>query len=270
VTGGSRGIGRAVAGALAERGWQVSLIARGAEELEATRAALRGQGHEIHPMDVADEGAWEKLAHRLGDVHGLVCAAAVLEPVGPIGTYAVSDFARTLATNVVGTLMSIRACLPGLRAARGAIVTFGGGGATAPLPNYDAYAASKAAVVRLTENIALQLAGDGIRANCIAPGFVATDIHRATLEAGPERAGAAYFERTRADLAKGGVPASEAAELACLLLEGDPQAPFSGRLISAQWDQWRDPSFRARLAREPQLGTLRRIDGVQYAALADG
>ena len=205
-------------------------------------------------MDVSDEAAWERVAPRLHDVQGLVCAAAMLDPVGPIGSYTVADFRRTLEVNVIGTLLAIRACLPGLRASRGAVVTFSGGGATGPLPRFDAYAASKAAVARLSENIAVELAGEGVRVNCVAPGFVATAIHQSTLAAGPERAGAAYFEHTRAELQRGGVPASEAAELVCLLLGGDPDAPFTGKLISAQWDPWRDSGYRARLAERPGSG----------------
>jgi 3-oxoacyl-[acyl-carrier protein] reductase len=266
VTGASRGIGRAVAGALADRGWRVALIARDAEALEQARAELAGEGHEAFALDVADERAWERLADALERVDGLVCAAALLAPVGPLGSYRVADFRRTLDVNVTGTLLAIESCAAALRASGGAVVTFGGGGATAPLPRFDAYAASKAAVVRLTENLAVELAEAGVRVNCIAPGFVATDIHRATLEAGPGLAGEAYFERTRADLAKGGVPAQEAAELACLLLEGGAETAFTGRLISAQWDPWRDPVFRRRLAAEPDLATLRRVDDVFFAA----
>jgi 3-oxoacyl-[acyl-carrier protein] reductase len=220
-------------------------------------------------MDVTDEAAWGHLAAGLGDVNGLVCAAAVLAPVGPIGSYDVADFRRTLEVNLVGTLLAISTCLPGLRSSRGAIVTFSGGGATRPLPRFDAYAASKAAVARLTENIAAVLTDEGVRVNCVAPGFVATDIHRSTVAAGPELAGPDYYERTRADLERGGVPAREAAELICLLLEGDPEAPFTGKLISAQWDRWRDAGFRRRLAGDPDLGTLRRVDDVLFSATAE-
>jgi NAD(P)-dependent dehydrogenase (short-subunit alcohol dehydrogenase family) len=262
ITGGSKGIGRAAAGALAERGWSVALLARDQAELERARAALPGEGHECFAMDVADEEAWGRLAPHLGDLQGLVCAAAVLDPVGPIGSYRIADFRRTLDVNVVGTLLAIDACLPALRASRGAVVTFSGGGGTAPLPRFDAYAASKAAVVRLTENLAIELAEAGVRVNCIAPGFVATGIHESTLEAGPELAGAGYFGRTQVELEAGGVPASEAAELTCMLLEGDPDAPFTGKLISAQWDGWREADFRTRLTDEPELATLRRIDDV--------
>ena len=269
ITGGSKGIGRVVADALAERGWRVALLAREEHALQRARGELPGEGHEALVMDVADESAWERLAPRLRDLQGLVCAAAVLDPVGPIGSYAVADFRRTLEVNVLGTLLAIRACLPALLASRGAVVTFGGGGATTPLARFDAYAASKAAVVRLSENIAVELAGQGVRVNSVAPGFVATGIHQSTLAAGPGLAGAEYFEHTRAQLEGGGVPASEAAELTCLLLEGDPDAPFTGKLISAQWDAWREPSFRRRLAEERDLATLRRIDDELFAAIGE-
>jgi 3-oxoacyl-[acyl-carrier protein] reductase len=269
ITGGSKGIGRAAADALAARGWRVALLAREEHALQRARSELPGDGHDVFVMDVADETAWDRLAPRLRDLQGLVCAAAVLDPVGPIGSYAVADFRRTLEVNVLGTMLAIRACLPALLASRGAVVTFSGGGATAPLPRFDAYAASKAAVVRLSENIAVELADQGVRVNGVAPGFVATGIHQSTLAAGPGLAGAEYFEHTRAELKRGGVPASEAAELVCLLLEGDPDAPFTGKLISAQWDAWREPSFRRRLAEERDLATLRRIDDELFAAIGE-
>lgn len=268
ITGGSRGIGRTIALTLAERGWRVVLLARDRDTLEATRSELSGAGHEAFSLDVGDQDAWARLGPALREVSGLVCAAARLDPIGPIGSYAMGDFKRTLEVNLLGTLSAIQACLPGLRACGGAVVTFSGGGATAPLPRFDAYAASKAAVARLSENLAAELAGDGVRVNCVAPGFVATDMHQRTLRAGPELAGTAYFERTEAELRRGGVAPEETAELVCTLLEDDPAAPFTGKLISAQWDDWRDAGFRRRLATEPDLGTLRRIDDQLFSARA--
>jgi NAD(P)-dependent dehydrogenase (short-subunit alcohol dehydrogenase family) len=269
ITGASRGIGRAVAGALAERGWRVALVAREQARLKETLRQLPGEGHEAFALDVSEQEGWQRLTPRLGEVHGLVCAAAMLDPVGPIGSYSLADFRRTIEVNLLGTLLSIDACLPALRAGAGAVVTFGGGGATAPLPRFDAYAASKAAVVRLTENIALELAGDGVRVNCVAPGFVATDMHQSTLAAGPELAGGSYFERTEAELARGGLPVGEAAELVCMLLADDPHERFTGKLISAQWDPWREADFRRRLAQERDLATLRRIDDQLFSATAE-
>jgi NAD(P)-dependent dehydrogenase (short-subunit alcohol dehydrogenase family) len=268
VTGGSKGIGAAVARWLAEAGAAVVLVARGREALEATRAELAGERHEAHVLDVSDETGWRSLAGALGELDGLVCAAAVLDPIGPVGTYEPGHFRRALDVNVVGTLLAVHHCLPALRSARGAIVTFSGGGAAGPLPRYDAYAASKAAVARLSENLAIELAPAGVRVNCVAPGFVATGMHEATLAAGPAAVGPEYFERTERELAAGGFPAAEAAELVCLLLGDREAVPFSGKLISARWDPWREPAYRERLAADRDLATLRRIDGVLFAPVS--
>ncbi|MGI8714428.1 MAG: SDR family NAD(P)-dependent oxidoreductase [Solirubrobacteraceae bacterium] len=260
VTGGSMGIGLAVAQALAQRGARCTLVARGAPALERACAQLPGTGHRRYALNVSDETAWA--AVEVQELRGLVCAAALLEPVGRLGEYSLSQFRRTLEVNVCGTLFAVHHCLAALRAGEGSVVTFSGGGGTAPFPRYDAYAASKAAVVRLSENLAAELGP--VRVNCIAPGFVATRMHETTLQAGPDRAGAEYFDRTRAELAGGAVPADEAAELACALLDG---VPFTGKLVSAQWDPWREQAYRRRLADEPSLATVRRIDGVQFAAV---
>jgi NAD(P)-dependent dehydrogenase (short-subunit alcohol dehydrogenase family) len=106
-----------------------------------------------------------------------------------------------------------------------------------------------------------------VRANAVAPGFVATRIHEATLAAGPDAVGEAYFERTQRDLEGGGVPPELAAQLTAFLLS-DEAADINGKLLSAQWDPWQNAEFRARLAAEKDLATLRRIDD-QFFTLVD-
>jgi 3-oxoacyl-[acyl-carrier protein] reductase len=267
VTGGSRGIGLESARALAQRGARLLLVARSAGAVEEASASLPGDGHRWLAFDVSDEDAWHRHLEDLDDLAGLVTAAAVLEPVGVIGSYPPAAFRRTLEISLLGTQLAVHSCLPALRAGRGSIVTFGGGGATSPLPRLDAYASSKAAVARLTENLASALAPDGITVNCVAPGFVITGLHEATLAAGPAIAGVDYYERTRQEISAGGFPASEAAELVCLLLEG---VPFTGKLVSAQWDPWRDRRFHQRLASDPAFATVRRIDGMLFVSAGSG
>jgi len=266
ITGASRGIGREIAGLLAELGARVTVLARHRDTVERCVASLAGSGHRALMMDVGSEHAWQTAASSgaLDEIDGLVTAAAVLAPVGPIGSYSAREFWQTMQVNVLGTLLALQACLDSLEAAGGAVVTFAGGGATSPLCRYDAYAASKVAVARLSENLALELSERGVRVNAVSPGFVATDLHAATLEAGRDKAGARYFAETARQIRTGGASARPAAELTAFLLSS-AAAGITGRLISAQWDPWQDLAFQQRLRRDPSLATLRRIDDKFYS-----
>ena len=259
VTGGSHGIGFEVSRELARRRGRVVIAARGVEAIQTALDALPGSGHEGIAMDVSDPSSWHEAAARIdagGKLHGLVTAAGILGPIGLLDTLTAADLIEAVAVNLIGTMLALQFALPRLRANGGRAVTFSGGGGTSPLPRYDAYAASKAAVVRLTENLA---ATGEIEVNAVAPGFVATRMHEGTLRAGPDAAGQDYYQWTRAQLAQGGFPAQAAAELVCFLLS-EQASGISGRLISAQWDPWREDEFRARLRANDSLGRLRRID----------
>ncbi len=261
-TGASRGIGAVVARSLARHRARLVLVARDRKALEALAGELEGGPHEILELDVADEAAWAAASTAVINhdrLDGLVCAAGILGPIGPIGSFAPSAFRRTLEVNLIGTLLAVEACLAALLASSGAIVTFSGGGATGPFPRFDAYAASKAAVVRLTENLAEELAPQKVRANAVAPGFVTTAMHDATLAAGESRVGSAYFQRTLEMIRSGGDPPELAAELTAFLLS-PRAAKVTGKLISARWDPWRDEEFLRRLETERDFATLRRID----------
>jgi 3-oxoacyl-[acyl-carrier protein] reductase len=269
VTGASRGIGRVVAFTLAAHGAHLALAARDRGALERVASELTGGPHDVVALDVTDEAAWMRARQRIvpdGVLHGVVAAAGVLAPVGPPGSWDVGRFRATLDVNVTGTLLAILVALDALRAAAGSVVTFSGGGATSPLPGYDAYAASKAAVVRLTENLAVELADSGVRVNSVAPGLVATAMHDATLTAGPGAVGTDYYERTRRALHDGEAdPPELAAELVTFLLS-DASAGITGKLLSARWDPWRDGGFQSRLRTDTALATLRRIDDQFFTA----
>jgi 3-oxoacyl-[acyl-carrier protein] reductase len=253
------GIGLEVCRAIAADGARVIVAARGETALAQAIRSLGGEGHEAVRLDVSDAAAWPSAMERIdagGPLDGLVTAAAVIDPIGGIGEVSMDAFAATIATNVVGTALSLHHALPRLEASGGRAVTFSGGGGTSPLTRFDAYAASKAAVVRLSENVA----GDtAVEINCVSPGFVATRMHNSTLAAGPDGAGADYYAKTQRQLDEGGFPVAEAAALVVFLL-GDDARGITGRVISAQWDPWREPAFQERLRRDPDLARLRRID----------
>jgi 3-oxoacyl-[acyl-carrier protein] reductase len=140
----------------------------------------------------------------------------------------------------------------------GKIINLSGGGATAPLPRFPAYAASKAAVVRFTETIAEELAASHIDVNAIAPGALNTRLLDQILEAGPERAGEDFYRRSLKQREEGGASLELAAQLALFLASSESDG-ISGRLISAVWDDWRSfPRYRERIQKS-DVFTLRRI-----------
>jgi 3-oxoacyl-[acyl-carrier protein] reductase len=143
-----------------------------------------------------------------------------------------------LRTNLMGTLYACREVIPGMvRRGGGSIINMSGGGATAPLPNFSLYAVSKAAVVRLTDTLAAELAGTGVRVNAIAPGAVDTGLQDAVLAAGHRAGGIFERMRTMRDSGLGGTPVSVPARLA-LFLASDASRGLTGKLISAPHDPW--------------------------------
>lgn len=257
------GIGLEVSRELARRGARMVVAARGAQAVDAAVAELEGSGHQGLGLDVSDELAWQAAFDKIdatGPLHGLVTGAGVLGPIGLLEELPPAEIAKTIAVNLTGTMVALHHAIPRLRRSGGRAVTFSGGGATSPLPRYDAYAASKAAVARLTENVAATV---DVELNCVAPGFVATRMHEETLRAGAAGAGTEYYERTRTQLAAGGFPVREAAELVGFLLSKESKG-ITGRLLSAQWDPWREQEFRDRLRADPELATMRRIDGQSF------
>lgn len=276
ITGGSTGIGYAIAHACVDAGATVILIARGREALDNALAdlkALANRDHRLYAMDVGDLQAVEDFAawlrqHEIAPT-GLVNCAGIFGAIGKTTTVDMRDFTAAIQINLLGSVYMCRAVGPLMRSnTRGKIINCAGGGGTFPFPNYSAYATSKAAIVRFTENLAVELAEDAIDVNCIAPGFVATRLHEQTFAAGADKAGA-FFSQTQKQIASGGVPAERSAELATFLLSSDSDG-ISGRYISAPWDPWRDSDFQARLRTDKDFGTLRRIDDQQFVKKVTG
>ena len=133
-----------------------------------------------------------------------------------------------------------------------------------PLPRYDAYAASKAAIVRLTENLAAS--EEMSRSMLWRPDSWrhASTTRRCARDPTPQVR--VITNGHAIQLAEGGFPAGEAAELVCFLLSEQARG-ISGRLISAQWDPWREEGFRARLRANESLAKLRRIDEQFFARI---
>ena len=253
ITGAGRGIGRAIALAYANEGARLALAARTLSELEETAQQAEALGTEtlLIPTDITDQTQVDamvrKTVERYATVDILVNNAGVHGPVGPLQENDVSYWMHTFQVNVFGVFLGCRAVLPVmLHQNRGAIINMSGGGVgLIPGVAYrTAYHASKAAIIRLTEDLALELAGSNIRVNIMEPGSQRTRL----LDEMWERVDAAgvreRFESSRQQafaqlVAQFGVSASAPMERATALavfLASEASGSLSGRCLYVRDD----------------------------------
>jgi 3-oxoacyl-[acyl-carrier protein] reductase len=267
ITGSSQGLGKAIAEHFLREGANVVLCARSEKDLATTRDELAGkfpaQKVFSKTCDVSNESHVAALVafalEKLGSLDALVLNAGIYGPMGPTESVPLDEWRRAIDINLFGVLLPCRAAIPHFKKmGHGKIVVLSGGGATNPLPNISSYAASKAAVVRLGETLAEELKPFHVDVNMIAPGALATRLVDEVLAAGPEKVGAAFFEKNKGWKEKGAVPLDLGASLAVYLASAESNG-ITGKLISAQWDPWRDlQKHRDDLAKS-DIYCLRRI-----------
>ena len=268
VTGASQGLGKAIANEFVKEGAHVALCARDANLINGAADDLRrvaGPDQKIFASacDVSVEADVEKffdaVRSRLGPVNVLVNNAGVYGPKGESEKVNFQEWKRSIEINLYGTFLPCRFAIRQMKELRrGKIINLSGGGATAPLPRISSYAASKAAVVRLTETLAEELREFSIDVNAIAPGALNTRLLEEVLRAGADIVGKAFYEKSLKQRDSGGVPLEKAARL-CVYLASDMSDGITGKLISAQWDPWEKlHEFREQLAKN-DVYTLRRI-----------
>ena len=180
VTGGSTGIGAAVALRLAKAGANVVITGRHEETLRASAERHANIGYVV--ADVARAGdvarSIDEVRKRFGRLDVLINNAGVLEIV-PLADASPEHVRRTWETNVLGLIETTRAALPLLRKSRGVIVNLATAIADQPFANMSVYCASKAAVLALTRSWAQELAPEGIRVNAVSPGPIETPMFSA-------------------------------------------------------------------------------------------
>ena len=246
ITGGSQGLGKVIAEFFLREGANVVICARGEKELRATRGELAqkfpAQKISARTCDVSDEKQVSGLVtfalRELGSLEALVLNAGIYGPMGPTETVSLDEWRQAMEINLYGVLLPCRAVMPHFkRAGRGKIIVLSGGGATNPLPNISAYAASKAAAVRLMETLAEELKEFHVNVNAIAPGALKTRFVDQVLAAGAGKVGKAFFEKNKKWAEDGAVPLELGASLAVYLASSQSDG-ITGKLISAQWDPW--------------------------------
>ena len=174
VTGGTGGIGGAIARALRDAGAEVLATGLGAAEVASAGGDATFGGIQVHALDVADDRAVAALVAGLDRLDILVNGAGMIVRAG--GEFEVETFQRVVEVNLTGAMRLATACRPLLAQRGGAIVNiasmlsfFGSGAAPA-------YSASKGGIAQLTKSLAIAWAPDGIRVNAVAPGWIETAL----------------------------------------------------------------------------------------------
>jgi len=193
VTGGNRGLGRAMAEAFAEAGAHVAIAARNATLCEETATAISGRSERravAVPTDVTDAAAVDALVQTVLEFFGKIdvwvnCAGINIRH--PVEAFPVEDYDRILDVNLKGAWLCCRAIAPHLKRQRsGSVINVGSVLSAVGLAERTAYCASKAGILGLTRTLALEWAPFNVRCNALCPGPFLTEINRPLLKT-PEK-----------------------------------------------------------------------------------
>jgi NAD(P)-dependent dehydrogenase (short-subunit alcohol dehydrogenase family) len=230
VTGGGRGIGRAIARSLGQAGALVAVVARTPSDVEATAAMLGKGGGEAVSIraDVTDEAsvdrAMREVERSFGPVTILVNCAGTCGAIGPVWEIEPDDWRRDVDASLLGTFLCARAVLPAMVARRrGRVINVSSYAAIRAAPHIAAYGAAKAALVHLTNTLAAETAPFGVSVFAMTPGRVRTAMTDYMLES---QTGKQWTVMPTGEW----LPAERAGALAVVLSSGKADA-LSGRFI---------------------------------------
>jgi NAD(P)-dependent dehydrogenase (short-subunit alcohol dehydrogenase family) len=274
VTGASSGIGHAMALELARVGHRVYACSRNIDTLSLAfqdEPRVHCVACDVTSQDAID-GLIAVVAGQVDHIDVLINCAGGFGAIGPIDNVDSKEWLDTIITNLFSVFLAIKSFLPLLgRSAVPQIINFSGGGAFSPVANFSAYACAKTAVVRLTETLAIELLDRGITVNAIAPGFVPTRAHEATLNAGPTRAGPLHFQRAKTlvgDQSQLLIDARIRTINECIkALISAEYCGLTGKTISANFDPWSAAQFREHIdeINKSDVFTMRRINIVNLS-----
>jgi 3-oxoacyl-[acyl-carrier protein] reductase len=242
-------------------GAKVGLLSQTGAELDLTKLEIEQAGGTAikirsdvrKPEEMA--AAVSRMLDAFGGLHTLIAAAGVPGPIGPLLSSKAKAWNEAIEINLIGLVNSCRAALPPMVEKRcGKIIALVGNGAAAARPNFSAYAASKAAVVRFAECLAEEMSDHNVQVNTLVPGGAYTYMTDEILHAGEERAGRKEVEEAEHIRVTGGTAADKQIQLA-LFLASERANHISGKLIyiTDDWKRFERDNMK------PELYTLRRM-----------
>jgi len=271
ISGSSRGLGFQIARAFIEQGIsQLLIISRNEEDLFQAQNILNkikissfqnifhikcdiSQTDDILIVNNFCENQFKSL-----DI--LINNASSFGPIGNFIDVKFDQWVETININLCGTARLTKLLLPQIiKSKKGKIINIVGGGASKPYGCLSAYASSKVAVVRFSEELAYELVKYNIDVNSVAPGPLNTRFVNEMLNAGPNVLGDELFQKIKEIQKSGGTPFKLPADLCCFLGSSKSDG-ITGKMISARFDEWDKLSFREKVFNNFDIYTLRRKD----------
>jgi 3-oxoacyl-[acyl-carrier protein] reductase len=268
ITGASRGLGSHLVSCFWRAGWSVALVARDHQALLQVLDSLPKKSNQsalIFPCDLSLTEEVTKLAYQikkqLPRLDVLINNAAIHGPIGPLIENNFTVWREALHVNLLAPVALCHQLIEFIASSGGgSIINLSGGGASGPRANFTAYASAKAALVRFSETLALEVKAQNIRVNCIAPGVMKTSLLEEVITSGINLAGNREFEIAEKVFSQEGASLENVANLA-IFLAGEASKGISGKLISAVWDCWEEWPKHVKQLQESDAYTLRRIAG---------
>ena len=234
ITGGTVGFGKALAEKFLSEGANISICSRNEQQL----------------FDIQSE-LLSKFPNQIILVKK--CDVSIEKDVKEFIAYSLDTF------KTIHVLLPCRELIPHFKQNKyGKIIVLSGGGATNPMPNLSSYATAKAAVVRLVETLSKELLSYNVDINTIAPGAMSTRMMQQVIDAGPEIVGDEFFKKNQNWKQNGATSMELGTNLAVYLSTADSNG-VTGKLISAQWDDWKNFGNHLNDLQNSDIYTIRRI-----------
>lgn len=244
VTGGSRGIGFAIAKELASLGADVVICSRTEGQVNDAVDKLASEGKRVFGIvaDVSQFGDCQKLIafaySQTGRIDILINNAGVFGPIGLLETNDPEGWKDVLAINILGVVYCSKLAIPYMKKqGSGKIINLAGAGVGGPnpLPRFSAYYTTKTAIAGFTQTLAAELAPHNIQVNAISPGAVASELTLGLLRLDRSVVGEEMYQTSQQLQEQGGTPPELAAALVAFLAS-ERSDHITGRLLSAKWD----------------------------------